>query len=316
MGSHCSVTIFTLPATLLSTQPEAPCLSRNTGITSGHAWKDTTMKRLCCALALSSLIFFCSPRIASHRGGTPVVSEPFDMESFGRRLALASELAADDRFAWESSDSIIFAKPFVLDSTDKTWFIDKRAEGRLAFYGRYDTQSDAYIVKSAFSCDSPGVVRRIPPDADERTHTIARIVAMGTRRFEEINDSLGLGVEFNHYIRRNDTGFWTMWFFPAGYDNYCAHGLDIIITIDPQGNHITECIIEGSYLRYFELERKAQKVELDNGFDSMPSLGNLFFTCINRHNFDTIAIINRGSVSRLVYRQDSDGWAWDHLRTD
>jgi len=274
------------------------------------------MKYLCCAIAFSFLLFSCSPRVVSHRGATSGVSEPFDMDAFGRRLALASELAVDDRFAWESSDSIIFSKPFVLDSTDKTWFIDRRAEGRLAFYGRYDTQNNAYIVNSAFLYDSSGVVRRMAPDADERARTVARMVSMGTRRFEEINDSLGLGVEYNHYIRRNASGFWTMWFFPAGYDNYCAHGLDIRITIDPTGNHITECSIEGSYLRYFELQGKAQKVELDNGFDSMPSLGNLFFTCINRQNFDTISIINRGSVSRLIFRQDFGDRVWEHLRTD
>jgi hypothetical protein len=103
-----------------------------------------------------------------------------------------------------------------------------------------------------------------------------------------------------------------MWFFPAGYGNYCAYGLDVYLTIDSSRALITDSRIIGNGLRYFEFEKKPSKIELDNTYESMPSLGNLFFMIMNRKYFKSIIIRNQNSISSMIFSPKSNEWVWIH----
>ncbi len=236
----------------------------------------------------------------------------FDMRAFESACKLAESLAEDDLAAWRSTDSIMAAKPLRLDSLDKVWFVDLRDDKRYVFYGRYSEEDDEYYPKYAFIFEKNGEIRRISSFADLRTRRIARAVFSGLAFFESLADSMQLDVEYNHYIRKNGDGSYSMWFFPAGYENYCAHGLDIHITVDSTGEEVIGSAVVGRFLRYFELGDRHRTIELDNSYDSIPSLGNIFFAIINRRNFDNIVIVNSKSVSRLIYMPEDDAWKWLH----
>jgi hypothetical protein len=266
-----------------------------------------------CILTLSLLS--CTPRSVSTL--PPAAPQPpFDLAAFERTCALADALARDDRVAWQSSDSISAEKPHRLDSLDRAWFVDDRDGKRYAFYGRYLKDNDVYRLKYAFMADGRGDLHRIPIEVDGRTLAFARAVSVGTAAFKSIDDSLQLGVEYNHYIRKNSDGSYSMWFFPAGYGTYCAHGLDVAMVIDATGATVISHKIIGQYLRYFELDRKAQTIELDNTYTTMPSLGNIFFTIMNREHFDKIVINNSQSTSTMVRSPDTKEWSWVHVRRE
>jgi hypothetical protein len=272
------------------------------------------MKRFlfCC---ICTILFADCAHLKAYFTRRPAAEPPpsfFDMAAFDRTCVLADALAHDDIAAWRSTDSIMAEKPILLDSLDRTWFVDVRDGVRYVFYGRYTAEDSAYHVKYAYMEEQDGRLQRIPAVADERAGRFARAVSTGERFFRTCIDSMRLNVDYNHYIRENGDGSYGMWFFPSGYGNYCAHGVDFHIVIDPTGHTVTDHAVTGGYLRYFELNKKTQTVELDNTYDSIPSLGNVFFALVNRERFDSIVIVNRGSTSTVKYSPEKREWEWVH----
>ncbi|MBN1306824.1 MAG: hypothetical protein JXA18_02830 [Chitinispirillaceae bacterium] len=273
------------------------------------------MKRFFLGCIVMFSLFGCSHRKMFTRGGVEPPF-PFDREAFERTCALADALARDDLAAWRSTDSIMAEKPLLLDSLDQTWFVDERDGRRYVFYGRYSAKDDSYRLKYAFMAEQDGDLQKIPAVTDERALQFARAVTAGKQFFQALVDSMQLDVDYNHYIRRNGDGSYKMWFFPAGYGNYCAHGVDIYLTLDRMGSTVTGRHIVGNYLRYFELDKKMRTVELDNTYDSMPSLGNVFFTIMNRERFERIIILNSQSTSAMTYSPEKKEWVWVHRRRE
>ncbi|MCX7726555.1 MAG: hypothetical protein N2053_06870 [Chitinispirillaceae bacterium] len=239
----------------------------------------------------------------------------FDIEEFAKRCSIAVELSIDDMVAWRTSDSIILQKPFLLDTSDQTWFVDKRGNKRYVFYGRYSYEDGRYYPKYAFVYEEGGEIYRLNNlEVDERTNKIARAVTTGRIFFNRLLDSIELeGVEYNHYIRKLTDSSYSMWFFPAGYGNYTAHGFDFYLSIDSSGSTILSSKIIGQYLRYFELDKKEQIIELNNTYDSIPVVGNLFFALINKDNFKKIIIVNAKSFTHLIYSPDKKELKWVHF---
>jgi hypothetical protein len=231
-------------------------------------------------------------------------------EAFSRSRQIAEELLKDDRIAWLSTDSILAEKSSLLDSLDRTWFVYKEDNRWFAYYGRYSDTDDTYFPKYAFVSEDGATLEKIPAVAGKTATLYAKAVTAGTNYYKTIVDSLQLDIHYNHYIRKSGDGWFTMWFFPAGYGNYCAQGIETRISIDPSAEKVTGHRVTGTLLRYFELDKKQQTVELDNTYDTIPSLGNIFFLLQNRDHFASIRIINKNSVSTMVRNPDSGEWAW------
>ena len=262
-------------------------------------------------LMFIQLFFSCTPLGFFHK--TVLQKRNDDIPSeFGRRCELAGELVQDDRMAWSTSDTIAAEKPMLLDTTDQTWFVYLLNNRRFAYYGRFSPEDDQYYPKYAFIKNLHGMVERLPPSVDDTTLSYARAVHTGSVFFTALIDSLQQDISFNHYIRRLPDNSYTVWFFPAGYDDYFAHGLDIKLSIDSTGTSVTDYKISGRFPRYFEITQKDRTIELDNSYDSIPSLGNLFFMYMNREHFRKIVIINTASTSTMVYKPDKNEWVWVH----
>jgi hypothetical protein len=236
---------------------------------------------------------------------------PFKHKEFAQRCSLATILAFDDFAAWRTSDSIIAEKKHRLDSLDDTWFV-QAGETRRVFYGRFFPEADTYSAKYAFEVENDSSVRRIPETIDSSTLDLAQAVYTGSERFKSILDSFMLDFKFNHYIRRNDDRTFSMWFFPAGVNNFCAYGLSIFLTIDTSGIDILNVVITGNELKYFEIQKVPSSIELDNTFDDVPSVGNIFFMIIYGKHFQQITIKNRNSKSTAVLSPDSAALQWTH----
>ena len=259
-------------------------------------------------LGITVTIFSCSPRKVVR--GVDDTTSAFDPDAFARTCALAEDFTLDDRLAWRSTDSIMAEKPMRLDSLDQTWFVDKRGAARYVFYGRYFSGSVDYRVKYVFRSDTPGTVVRLPGAADSRAVRFARAVSAANAVFRHLVDSMQVNVDYNHYIRENVDGTFSIWFFPAGYGTYCAHGLDFHLSVDSSGSAVTGQEVVGAYLRYFEIDKREQTVELDNTYAATPSLGNVFFVLMNRDRFDRIVIFNSRSTSTMVYSKEKGAWEW------
>ena len=273
------------------------------------------MKRIFLGCIVMFSLFGCSLRKMFTQADVEP-PPPFDMEAFERTCALADILVHDDMVAWHSTDFIMAEKPLLLDSLDQTWFVDQRNDRRYVFYGKYSAKDDTYHPKYAFMTEEGGGVQKIHAVVNERVLQFARAVTTGKQFFQMLIDSMQLNVDYNHYIRKNSNGSYVMWFFPAGYGNYCAHGVDFYIIIDQTGSTVTHHKIVGNYLRYFELDKKARTVELDNTYDSIPSLGNVFFTIMNKEHFDKIIILNSQSMSTITYSPEKKEWVWVHERLE
>ena len=237
-----------------------------------------------------------------------------DPEVFSRNLQLAEELASDDVIAWISTDSILADKSSRLDSLDQTWFVYKEADRRYAYYGRYAPGEGVYHPKYAFVSTDGATITSIPavPPRPEATG-YAWMIHIGSNFFSRIVDSLQLDIHYNHYIRKNsEEKNYTLWFLPAGYGDYSAQGIEVRITIDAAAGRVDGYEIRGSLLRYFELDKKSQRIELDNTYDDTPTLGNLFFALRNRDRFYSIKILNKNSVTSLVYSAETGTWDWIH----
>jgi hypothetical protein len=256
-------------------------------------------------------LFSCSPRRFFQRRTLQTAPE-VATDEFNRRCELAQQLAKDDRMAWKTSDTIAAEKPMLLDTLDQTWFVYPLNDKRFAFYGRFSPDDDRYYPKYVFTTDNKGSILRLPPEVNDTTLSYARAVNTGCTFFRSIIDSLQLDINYNHYIRLQPDASYKMWFFPAGYDNYYAHGLDIYLTIDSTGTIVTTYRVFGKFPRYFELDKKEQIIELDNTYDSLPSLGNLFFMYMNRKHFKKIIIVNTASTSTMVYTPERKKWQWVH----
>lgn len=237
---------------------------------------------------------------------------PFDREEFYRRYRLAEQLAEDDRVAWWTSDSIAAHKPVRLDSLDQNWFIIEKGDSRYAYYGRFSTEEKRYYPKYAFIAGRDGSISTLsPPVTDSEIDACAHAVHTGTEFFQSLLDSMQLDVSYNHYIKTGKDGTYRMWFFPAGYGNYCAHGLDVHVIIAPSGDKVIRHTVNGRFLRYFELDDRSQTVELDNTYDSIPTVGNLFFVFVNCRNFNRITIKNMNSTSTAVHRPEKNELEWE-----
>jgi hypothetical protein len=270
------------------------------------------MLKLGCSLVLPVLFTSCTSRALRTGGAADEPSAVFDSTEFSRTCFLAEDFVLDDRLAWSSTDSIMAEKPMLLDSLDQTWFVDKRSTMRLVFYGRYFPESGEYRPKYVFKADSSGALRRARTGVDGRAIQFARAVSTAAAEFRRMVDSMQVNVDYNHYIRRNADSSFSVWFFPAGYGNYCAQGLDFVLAVDQTGSTVTGRVVTGKYLHYFEIDKRQQTVELDNTYAATPSIGNVFFVLNNRDRFDRIVINNSGSTSAMVYSADRKVWEWVH----
>ena len=265
--------------------------------------------RITCFAAV--LLLCCSPPKITLQHSLPDGKDiTLDSEEFNRRIALAEELVQDDQIAWITSDSLSAKDTLLLDSMDQTWFVILDNKDRYVFYGRFDTATDQYLPKYAFSAHNDAVPEQMSLAVTEPVHEYARAVATGVAHLKTVLDSLGFDVSYNHYIRRNSDSSFTMWFFPAGYNKYCAQGLDIRVIVRANGRSIEKSTILGQFIRYFELNKPEQVVKLENPFDSFPSVGNLFFALNNRQHFDMVSIICTNATYTTFFDNSEERWIW------
>jgi len=237
----------------------------------------------------------------------------FDKSIFDNRVFLARAFAEDDRAAWWSSDSISSHPPLLIDSLDDTWFVLEREGSRQIYYGRFSPLTSRYSPKYAFRLTEDRTIVVVPPETDSLVNLFAHAVYTGNRHFNHVLDSLMLDFKFNHYVRQNPDGSFALWYFPAGMGNYCGYGIEITLLISPTADSIMQTTITGNEFKYFELSDSLSALTLDNTFDDVPSVSNIFFTLMNIRYFSRISLINRHSVSTAFKSKFfPDDLYWEH----
>jgi hypothetical protein len=265
----------------------------------------------CCFLPITVLFSSCTTHKNLVRQKVEKTTG-IDLDSFNRNLRIAEELVNDDKIAWKSTDAILAERVSLIDSLDSTWFVCRADNRRYAYYGHYAADEEMYYPKYVFASSDDSIIEKVAPEANPEATFFAKMVTAGISHFKTIVDSLQLEIHYNHYIRKAPGGRCIMWFFPAGYGNYCAQGIEVRIHIDSASGAVTGHDVDGALLHYFELDKKSEPVKLDNTWSDTPSIGNIFFVLSNRENFTDMKILNRNSISRLIRSPDDDTWTWEH----
>jgi len=240
----------------------------------------------------------------------------FNDSLFNQRLALARDLVDDDHAAWWSSDSITALQPHHLDSLDDTWFVLSEPTARRIFYGRYFPETNTYTIKYSFTMSDSHAIALPPSETSDTVTLFARAVYFGDRYFDHLLDSLMLDFPFNHYIRRNPDNTFILRYLPAGTGNLCAYGTEIILQLAETGDSLLSTTLTGNELKYVEFSNTPEALELDNTFDEVPSIGNIFFTLSFIREFPVISIINQESISiaRMSETDTSGRVSWEHVQ--
>lgn len=237
----------------------------------------------------------------------------FDEEAFAMRCSLATSLMYDDSAAWKTSDYITSNfSASVLDSLDETWFVVPENVSRTVFYGKFLSASKSYQPKFQFSVTPDSGIRHIPPALSSEILVYAKAVYTGTTQFKKLLDSLMLNFSFNHYIRKNSDASFTMWFFPAGMDTYCPYGLEAQLSIDQTGSIVKNITLTGNELKYFEVTKKPDSILLDNTFEPIPTVGNIFFILMFGKYFTSVEIQNAFYQTSATWSPEHNTWNWTH----
>lgn len=264
---------------------------------------------LFCLLCVASCSTPPDKRLLANASG----SSEFDEAAFAQRCSLATSLMLDDSAAWKTSDYITSNFPAtVLDSLDETWFVLPGNNSRTVFYGKYLSATSSYQPKFQFVVTPDAKIQHVPPALSSEILVYAKAVHTGTTQFKRLLDSLMLNFSFNHYIRKNTDSSFTMWFFPAGMDTYCPYGLEALLSIDQTGSIVKNIALTGNELKYFEVTKTLGSIVLDNTFETVPTVGNIFFILMFGKYFTSVEIQNTYYQTTVRWSPEHNAWLWTH----
>ncbi|EMR01928.1 hypothetical protein [Cesiribacter andamanensis] len=234
----------------------------------------------------------------------------FDQEAFAEKLVLADWLLQYDAMAWQSADSIRQLPPQQQDRLGNEWFCYQTADGSWqAVYGRYSPQG--YELIAHYRKGGNGSILRstlAPDTAFLNAH--GRALQTASRELQGLKASIN--IRFNHYIRQQPDGRFTVWIFPAFQPNGLAvYGGEYCYTLDAGGRHILQ---DHSYsqglFRAFKIGEH-DEARLDYSELLQPSLGTVFFARYYNKFFSSICIENARFTS-TARRLPDNSLHWSH----
>ncbi len=234
------------------------------------------------------------------------VPRDFDVKAFNEKFAVARWLGDYDRTTWEALQSLRKEKGF----REKML-----SEGFEHFcYQDADGVWHAVLGHFFFTYDTlhPERTGRGTPPSSSELQPYVQALHTATERLKK--DHADLPVRMSRYIRKNPDGTFTVWFFPAPFQNDMAiYGGEFSYTLDPSGSRILES--SGYYsgkFKGFPLEKGLKEITLDYSDIDEPTLGGIFFVWQYKEFFDKIRLQTARSISTILH-DHSGGYYWVHV---
>jgi hypothetical protein len=220
--------------------------------------------------------------------------------AFQSRQETVAWLLAYDRAAWLTSDAVMAEPDSTKRGLGREWFCLKIGDVWHAFYGRFDTEADAYHTALHYELGPTGQVTRSTAAVDvAQTTALARALHWGYARLPE--HFTDVGFTFNHYVRMLGDSAIEVWYLPGWHPR-------------------VEVMVYGGEARYlFDAtgrEERARHVLLDpwRGYPlgdttgivlnyeqhALPTVGSLFYLYSNWKHYRKITIVTQAYHSTLV----------------
>ena len=238
----------------------------------------------------------------------------FPTAAFDSVARTAAWLARYDRVAWETSALVTAAGPHLapeqVDRIGAEWFCFERDSIWHAVYGRYDAARGRYDVVLHYT-GRPGerfAAAKAPPDSALSARYGRALQMTRARLPAEVRDE---GVQLTSFVQPRTDGAIDVWYLPAFQpDGWAVYGIELRYTLDPSAHRVTDSSVVVGTLRGSLLDSTVT-IEIDNGGNSMPTVGQAFFAMLYASEFEAILINDRDFISELAMSGGKRAWVHD-----
>ncbi len=262
------------------------------------------MKKLLSLLPLLSLIPLLQAQEPLPQG--------FDVQSFNRKFETAKWLNDYEMASWITLDYIRGQQSDKTGSIGRDWFCYRDRDSIWhAVYGSFD--GEKYEVLFFLRVDTTWSVSSdpaIPP----QSFLVPRARAIETAYGRLMRDHRDLQVQLSHYLRTNNDGTFTVWFFPSMLQNGMAvYGGEFSYTLDASGKKILRS--SGYYTGHFKgfpVENGPEEITLDYSDVDQPTLGGILFVWEYKEFFKKIKLETSRSTSSVL-KDHTGEYYWIHV---
>jgi hypothetical protein len=229
----------------------------------------------------------------------------FPAERFTANEQVARWMAAYERIAWVTSDSLRLLPDSTRRGLGREWFCFQAGGHWRALYGAYDSVAQRYRIAAHYVVvDSSVRLTSEPLDTTEvtafgralyRTRAVLPVFARGN-------------LAFNSFVRRGSTREVEVWYLPAWQANgVLVYGAELHYTLDSIGQHITDSDIITGPLRAVRPNRGAT-VHLEDTTAVAPRIGHLFVLLAYGWAFQRVYIESQRFRTTLYGGQGEPVW--------
>ena len=251
------------------------------------------------ALALGSAGAQPTPSARPYPAGFPV-------DSFQTHERVAVWMAAYDRCAWVTSDSLVAqATPAEQRRLGAEWFCYESGGRWNAVYGRYDAKTDTFdpVVQYADTGSGKFVRRPVAPPPDALP--IARALASSVERMPH---AAATGhVRYNTFVQRGASGP-EVWLLPAWQPNgVLVWGVELRYAFDPGGRTVRDSTVVLAPLRGVRPD-STMDLRIDSSSPDVPTVGETFFMVRYHGLFHGVRVYTRRFTTTLFDRNGTKAW--------
>jgi len=241
-----------------------------------------------------------------------IQAQKFDLKDFNKKFKTAEWLYKYDLVAWWSTDSLMTKDKEKFKQLGREWFCFQDSTNTWhSVYGKYENgkynQVFHFVVKS----------RNEVSESKEQIDTSflnvrGKVLKIAFKQMKYVSDSTS--IRFNHYIRKNKSGNFDIYIFPAFQPNGTAiYGGEFIYEISPSGEIVRNNSYYQGKFRGYKTDKPVE-IKLDYRELKKPTLGGIFFAWYYKSYFSKIFINTKESLSTPF--KDGNKYIWIHVEKD
>jgi hypothetical protein len=248
------------------------------------------------------------------QGGLPVLAQavPFPVQEFQARDRIARALISYDACAWRSTDELLKQPRAALEQLGPVWLCLPQGDAWDAIYGQYAAAEDRYTVRFHFRVTDRDVA--LSTDPIDTTHLLAGARALAATAADFPAALSVTRLRFNTYVQFAGDSLLTVWVLPAWQQNgLAAFGAEVDDEYSSDGRVRRRRSVVPGPIRLAQPDT-AVAFRLDSNSEGAPSVGDLFFLYLMRHQFARIRIQTARYSSSIM--TVGAGEAWVHVVRD
>jgi hypothetical protein len=236
----------------------------------------------------------------------------FNVKDFNRKFAIAKWLNDYETVNWVALDYLSRQEQSRLSDIGRDWFCYQDRDSLWhAVYGHFDGRR--YEVLFFLRIDTTFSVTE-DKDLPSQTFLLPYARALETAYVRLLRDHRGLQADLTHYIRKNENGTFTIWFFPSMLQKGMAvYGGEFSYLIDAAGQKILSSsgYFTGKF-KGFPVENGPEEITLDYSDVDQPTLGGILFVWEYKEFFHKIKLETARNISSVL-KDHTGEYYWIHV---